>query len=125
MKKKISLLLAIVMLLSFVLTACSEEESEPVQTQSYYGTKETDKFVVNQAAASYVVVLPADAMEMESFASEELVAFMEQSTGCTLSVVTDTAVPAGSQRKSRPKGYHCSSQYKPRSGRRRMQALAL
>ena len=94
MKKKLSLFLAIVMLVSFALAACSEPESELEQTASYYGTKEADKFVVNQAAASYVVVLPADAMEMESFASEEIVTFMEQSTGCTLSVVTDSAVPA-------------------------------
>ena len=76
MKKKISLLLAIVMLLSFALTACKKPAPAPApvqtQTESYYGTKEANKFIVNQATASYVVVLPADAMEMETFASEEL-----------------------------------------------------
>ena len=99
MKRKLSLFLAIVMLVTLALTACKESDSasSPDQVENYYGTQEADKFVVNQAAASYVVVLPADAMEMETFASEELVMFMEQSTGCELSVVTDSAVPAGSK----------------------------
>ena len=99
MKRKLSLFLAIVMLVTLALTACKDSDSASTldQVENYYGTKEADKFVVNQAAASYVVVLPADAMEMETFASEELVMFMEQSTGCEMSVVTDTAVPAGSK----------------------------
>lgn len=100
MKKRISLFLAVVMLFGCVLSACKKAPVPPVvggQTNGYYGTMVADKFIVQQGTPSYVVVLPAEAMDQETFAAEELVTFMEKATGCTLTVVSDTAVPAGSK----------------------------
>ena len=90
MKKRISLFLAVVMLLCTVLTACGGENAGSGKIQD-------NKFLVKDGKSDYVVVLPADAMDKETFASEEFVLFMEQATGCTFQVVAENAVPDGSK----------------------------
>lgn len=88
MKKRISLFLAIVMLLCTVLTACGGDDAA-------MGKKLDNKFLVKDGQSDYVVVLPSQPMPKETFASEELVLFMEQATGYTFQVVTEDAVPSG------------------------------
>lgn len=88
MKKRISLFLAIVMLLCTVLTACGGDDAA-------MGKKLDNKFLVKDGQSDYVVVLPSQPMPKETFASEELVLFVEQATGCTLQVVAEDAVPSG------------------------------
>lgn len=92
MKKKISFVLAAIMLVSCLLCACNPKDGvaeTPLKTQL------TDKFLVQQGASNYVLVLPNYAMKYETFAAEEFAYFIEQATGCKLETVTETTVPEG------------------------------
>ncbi len=92
MKRKLSFVLAAIMLFSCLLCACNPKEEI---TESPLKTKLTDKFLVQQGASNYVLVLPNYAMKYETFAAEELAYFVEQATGCKLETVTETTVPEG------------------------------
>lgn len=92
MKKRISLILAAVMLLSCLLCACGNESAP---TEKLLSKKEDNKFLVTDGTSSYVLVLPEKAMKYETFAAEEFSYFVEQATGCKLETVTENNVPAG------------------------------
>lgn len=91
MKRKLSFVLAMLMLVSCLLCACKPEENTPAPLK----TQLTDKFLVQQGASNYVLVLPNYAMKYETFAAEEFAYFIEQATGCKLETVTETTVPEG------------------------------
>ena len=90
MKKRISLILAAVLLLSCLLTACNSGGAD-----ASYKTKLEDRYLVKQGVSDYVLVLPNYALEYETMAAREFAYFMEQATGCKLETVTETTVPAG------------------------------
>lgn len=90
MKKKLSFILAAVLLFSLLLSACGPNEGKDA-----YKTKLDDQFLIKQGASDYVLVLPNYALEYETYAAQELAYFMEQATGCKLEIVTETTVPAG------------------------------
>lgn len=92
MKKKLSFVLAVVLLVSCLLCACTPKDDV---TETPLKTKLTDKFLVQQGASNYVLVLPNYALKYETFAAEELAYFVEQATGCKLETVTETTVPEG------------------------------
>lgn len=92
MKKKLSFVLAVVLLVSCLLCACKPKD---VITETPLKTKLTDKFLVQQGASNYVLVLPNYALKYETFAAEEFAYFVEQATGCKLETVTETTVPEG------------------------------
>lgn len=92
MKKKLSFVLAVVLLVSCLLCACKPKDDV---TETPLKTKLTDKFLVQQGASNYVLVLPNYALKYETFAAEELAYFVEQATGCRLETVTETTVPEG------------------------------
>ncbi len=91
MKRKLSFVLAMLMLVSCLLCACKPEDNTPAPLK----TQLTDKFLVQQGASNYVLVLPNYAMKYETFAAEEFAYFIEQATGCKLETVTETTVPEG------------------------------
>lgn len=91
MKRKLSFVLAMLMLVSCLLCACKPEDNTPAPLK----TQLTDKFLVQQGASNYVLVLPNSAMKYETFAAEEFAYFIEQATGCKLETVTETTVPEG------------------------------
>ena len=90
MKKGISLILAAVLLLSCLLTACNSGGAD-----ASYKTKLEDRYLVKQGVSDYVLVLPNYALAYETMAAQEFAYFMEQATGCKLETVTETTVPAG------------------------------
>ena len=90
MKKRISLILAAVLLLSCLLTACNSGGAD-----ASYKTKLEDRYLVKQGVSDYVLVLPNYALAYETMAAQEFAYFMEQATGCKLETVTETTVPAG------------------------------
>ena len=91
MKKRLSFALALIMLLGCLLSACRTPGSE----DGGYGTKLEDKYLISQGASDYVLVLPENAMQYETFAAEEFTYFVELATGCKLETVTETTVPEG------------------------------
>lgn len=91
MKRKLSFVLAVIMLASCLLCACGEKE----QTVSGYAKKLDDKFFVNNGASEYVLVLPEEPMEMETFAAEEFTDNLERAAGYTIETVSEGNVPAG------------------------------
>lgn len=90
MKKKLSFILAVILLLSTLLCACGTNEAKDA-----YKTELADKYLIKQGVSDYVLVLPNAALEYETYAAEEFAYFVEQATGCKLEIVTETTVPEG------------------------------
>ena len=113
MKKRISLFMAVLMLLCTVLTACGGENAASA------GKKLENKFVVKDGNSEYVLVMPSEPMTKETFAAEEFVLFMEQATGYTFQVVAEDAVPTGSKYISLGN----TSQFKSAFGEKELESL--
>lgn len=90
MKRKLSFVLAVLMLASCLLCACGDQSAE-----GSYGKKLDDKFLVKEGKSDYVLVLPEEPKEMVSFAAQEMVDNVLLATGCTLEIVSEKNVPQG------------------------------
>lgn len=90
MKRKLSFALAVITLASCLLCACGNKD-----TDGSYGKKLDNKFFVSNGTSEYVLLLPEEPMEMESFAAQELTDNVERATGCKVETVSEGNVPAG------------------------------
>lgn len=88
-KKRICLLLAIVMLLSCLLFGCGEPQEAEEETEELSGIMQEDKFLVQGGKSDYVLILPSNPMEMETFAAEEFTTFMQEATGAEFQTVSE------------------------------------
>lgn len=95
MKRIISVILVLVTLFSCLLCGCRKDE--PAAQEEPLRQKLADKFIVQNGASGYVLVLPQSPMQYESFAAQEFTYFMEQATGCKIQTVNENSVPAGSK----------------------------
>ena len=96
MKKKISILLGVLLIVCCGLTACGgKQEEEPSEYSDYYHGIDFDTelgVVAQNGESEYSIVLPADANESENFAALELQNFLIQSTGTSVRITTDDEV---------------------------------
>lgn len=94
MKKIIIFLLIFTTLFTFVFTGCSNEESKQKDALYVEPTSfdETNTYIVNNGRSDYKIVIPNVATAMEKYAAEELQLFIEESTGCTISIISDAGL---------------------------------
>lgn len=101
MKKIIILLLTLVMMTTFMASSCkgsenNNEEANQNQRSALYiepeSFDETDIVLIKNKSSEYVIVIPDNPTQMESYAAEELQYFIKESTGCTLSVISDAGI---------------------------------
>ncbi|MBQ8658366.1 MAG: DUF4838 domain-containing protein [Clostridia bacterium] len=60
--------------------------------QRRYSAVETDKYFMQNGKSDYKIVIPTAAKEMEATAADELVSFIEEATGFTMEIITDSNV---------------------------------
>ena len=102
MKKIIVLLLTLVLGMSFLMVSCDNKKEDDTD-QGYQSSRpalyiepesfaETDIVLIKNKATDYVIVIPDNPTQMESYAAEELQYFLKESTGCQIGVISDAGL---------------------------------
>lgn len=90
MKKITALLVALILICSALLVGCNGCNGDDPTGQTV--VPDTDIVVFDGKKSEYKIVIPENATEYETFASEELITFFEQATGVKLEVITDSGL---------------------------------
>jgi len=89
MKKIVSLLMAITLCFTLVLTSCSKKNDEINTDIEPVSFEKTETMLVENGKSDYKIVIPENPSEMVLIAASELNLFLKESTGVELQVVTD------------------------------------
>lgn len=92
MKKLLSIILSLILLLAAATAVGCKGEDENSDDQHYVEVTETDTYLFKGGRSDYKIVLPSNPTAIEQEAASDLVRFLRQSTDFSFSVISDSGI---------------------------------